>query len=83
MFIKKLPASQEGRGRTDMDCSTDAIDIQAQRVCSNKKASRIAGSLYPEPGSNRHGLLHWCHFADKPSVSIKLKSFPHRRKLVP
>ncbi len=25
-----------------------------------KKASRIAGSLYPEPGSNRHGLLHWC-----------------------
>ena len=34
-----------------------------------KKASREAGSQYPEPGSNRHGLLHWCLLTDKPSAS--------------
>ncbi len=29
---------------------------------------------YPEPGSNRHGLLHWCQKINKPSASNEKKA---------
>ncbi len=39
------------------------------RTFDKKSLPHIAGSLYPEPESNRHGLLHWCLMIDKPSAS--------------
>ncbi len=48
------------RGRTGTDCSTGAFIMTSPARMPKKNPPTNAGGLYPEPGSNRHGLLHWC-----------------------
>ena len=43
------------------------LNYVVQMGCKNQKKNRkfleikdLRFDVYPEPGSNRHGLLHWC-----------------------
>ena len=64
-------------------CQKNAASTNLGRYITTKKTLKRESFLwYPEPGSNRHGLLHWCLRPARLPIPPSGQTFVHCGKLL-